>query len=455
MKTRVGIAIAAGLVVVAGCGASGLETGAGTVESKTASAFLITAETDWHQKVDTERNKNIEPSARCYYVTGADGKQSLGTVACGPLRRLGSPERSVWDIVKIDTTPGEKPGLKLPDEVQWQQSQLRPASSTLWRPDDKKADDNADALAAPPAPPAEAGLARVTDGGQKLDLKPATGKLVVPDGTVTLKGLANPETIGGAADVMGPASGEKFIAAEFTTAPTLNAISGEPGFGSGSKSTPATKWTVTVGTEQRPVEMFRPEEKGTSTARTLLVSVPKDATDVSLTATSGSVVQKVSLITGERTTTDVATTYYRTDLSADLNKSFPATRREVKPYFNATYALNIDKAGLSPWDSDRGWAPAGKAWFVARWTGNLDYNYILYDVTWAPQSVTATADGAAVPGIKVTHTDDDIAFLVPADTKAVQLNVSSVLKFSANDPAAKPTSGSVAFPPLTATATFQ
>src|SRR5690242_1252110 len=198
MKTRAGIAVAAGLAVVAGGGASRLETGAGTVESKTASAFLVTAETGWHQKVDAEPNKNVGPTARCYYVTGADGKQSLGTVACGPLRRLGSPDRQVWDIVKIDTTPGDKPGLKLPDDAQWQQSQLRPAGSAFWRPDDKKADDTADALAAPPAPPAEAGLARIADGGQKLDLKPATGKLVVPDGTVTVKGIATPETIGGA-----------------------------------------------------------------------------------------------------------------------------------------------------------------------------------------------------------------------------------------------------------------
>jgi len=456
MKTRAGIAVAAGLVVVTGCAASGLETGAGTVEEKTASAFLTTAEAGWHQRVDAEPNKNLGPSARCYYVTGADGKQSLGTMACGPLRRLGTPERQVWDIVRVQTTGGDKPGFELPDGEQWQTSQLRPENSAFWRPDDKQVDDAADALAAPPAPSAQAGLTTVTEASEKLDLKPAGGKLVVPDGTLTLKGLATPATIGSGVEVKAPATGEKFIAAEFTTSPTLDPLTDSPAFDvRTSKTTAATKWTVTVGGQQRPVEVL-PSDSGTANgARTLVVSVPKDASDVTLTATSGSVVQKLSLSTGERTTTDVASAYYRTGVAVDLSKSYPRTKRNVGQYFKSGYQLSLQKAALTPWDPARGWAPAGKAWVRVQLSSELDYTDILYRTTWVSPFLTATADGSAVPAVQGTPNDDVIAIPVPAATKVVQLTTKNVLSFSATDPGAVPASGTVTFPPLAATATFQ
>ncbi|MFC9691414.1 hypothetical protein ACFTSF_22860 [Kribbella sp. NPDC056951] len=442
-----------GLLVVAGCGASGLETGAGTVEQETASAFLTTTETDWHQQVDAEPNKNVRPSARCYYVTGADGKQSLGTMACGPLRRLGTAERQVWDVIRLETTGSDKPGFKVPDDEQWKKSQLRPDSSAFWRPDDKQADGDADALAAPPAPAAQSGLATVTDKSEKLALKPATGKLVVPDGTLTLKGIATPDTIGSGVDVKAPASGEKFIAAEFTTSPTIDPLTDRPAF-IGSTGTAATKWAVKVGSEQRPIEAISDDPEATNAARTLVVSVPKDASDVTLTATSGSVVQKLSLTTGERTTPDVAAAYYRTSLSADLNKSFPKTIRNVGQYFKSSYQLSLQKAALTPWDPTRGWAPAGKAWVRIQLSSQLNWTDILYKTTWAPPFLTATADGAAIPAVQSKHSDTVIAIPVPAATKTVQLSAKNELSFSATDPGAIPTSGTVTFPPLTATANF-
>ncbi|WP_328332810.1 hypothetical protein OHA70_14940 [Kribbella sp. NBC_00382] len=456
MKTRVGVALAAGLVVVAGCGASGLETGGGTVEKKTASAFLTTTEADWHKQVDAESNKNIDPSARCYFVTGADGKQSLGTLACGPLRRLGTPERQVWDVLAIQTTGGDKPGFEPADSDQWQKSQLRPDNSAFWRPDDKKADDNADALAAPAAPAAQAGLTTVSDKSEKLELKPATGKIVVPDGTLTLKGLATPETVGSGTEVKAPASGEKFVVAVFGTTPTLDPLDGASAVNAATAKSALTKWTVTVGDEQRPVEVLPGVGSEASAAeRTLLVSVPKDTSDLTLTATNGGVVQKLSLTTGERTTTDVAAAYYRTGVSVDLGKSFPPTVRNVGEYYKSTYFLSLKKAALAPWDPDHGWAPAGKAWFRLQIDSKLDYNYILYKTTWVAPFLKLTADGVAIPPVPDTMDVDVIAIPVPATTKVVQLTANSVLSFAATDPGATPASGRVTFPVLTATATFQ
>jgi hypothetical protein len=454
MKTRVGVALAAGLVVVAGCGASGLETGAGTVEKKTATAFLTTTEADWHKQVDGESNKNVGPSARCYFVTGADGKQSLGTLACGPLRRLGTPERQVWDTLRIETTGGEKPGFKVPDGEPWNRSQLRPDNSAFWRPDDKKTDDNADALAAPPAPAAQAGLTTVSDKSEKLELKPATGKIVVPDGTLTLKGLATPETVGSGTEVKAPASGEKFVVAVFSTTPTNDPLTGSPAVNAGNAKAVATKWTVTVGSEQRPVDVISQDAPAGAAERTLLVSVPKDTSDLTLTATNGAVVQKLSLTTGERTTPDVAAAYYRTGVSANLNKSFPLTVRNLPLYFKSSYSLALKKAALTPWDPDHGWAPAGKTWFRVQTDSMLDFNYILYKTTWSPPFVTVTADGAAIPATQVTANDEVIVLAVPAATKVVKVTTKSVLTFTATDTGATPKSGAVTFPSLTATATF-
>ncbi|WBQ04894.1 hypothetical protein [Kribbella sp. CA-293567] len=456
MKTRVGCTLAAGLLAVSGCGASGLQTGAGTVEKKTASAFLTTAESDWHRQVDTEPNQNLSPQARCYFVTGADGKQSLGTMACGPLRRLGTAERQVWDIARIEPTGGDKPGLELADDEQWKRSQLRPDSSAFWRPDDKPADGNADALAAPPAPAAKTGLTSVSGKREVLDLKPATDKLVVPDGTLTLKGVATPEIFGSGTEVLAPASGEKFVAAVFGTSPTLDPLTNGPAYVPGkTKGTPVTKWTVDVGGEQRPVTVFSEDSSAATVEQTLLVSVPKDSAEILLTATSGSVVQSLSLTTGKRTTPEVAAAYYRAGTSTELNKALPTTARNQGQYFKSSFSLSLKKAVLTPWDPARGWAPQGKAWVRVEIGSRLDYTYVIYSSTWVSPFLTVTADGAPIPATQGNPDADVITFAVPATTKTVQLTTNSTLKFTSNTSGADPMAGAVTFPPLTATATFR
>ncbi|TDU89273.1 hypothetical protein EV138_2835 [Kribbella voronezhensis] len=460
MKMRAGLALTAGLVLVSGCGASGLETGAGTVEKKTAEAFLTTAESTWHRQVDDESNKNLSAEARCYFVTGADGNKSLGTVACGPLRRLGSAERQVWDVARIETTGADKPGLELPEDEPWKLSQVRPDNSELWRPDNKKAADDADALAAPPAPAAPAGLTEVSDKSQTLDLEPAGDKLVVPDGTLTLKGIATPETIGSGAEVRAPASGEKFIAAVFGTAPTMDPLTGrelvDPA--SGDAKAVATKWTVTVGGQQRPVDIF-PDAAGSAVVpeRTLIASVPKDAAEVLLTATNGPVVQTLSLATGKRTSTTAAA-FYRTGTMATLNKSVPAKSITLGYSFRSKFSYSLGRAALMPWDPAAGWAPDGQTWIRVELKSSLEYTFLQYDKSWADPMLTATADGTSVgrsAGVNSPEADI-IAIAVPAGARSIQLKAQPRLNFTSNSfsPHNSPKSGTAVYPPLTATATF-
>ena len=463
MMMRAGIALAAGLLLVTGCGASGLETGAGTVEQKTAEAFLTTAESAWHRQVDAEPTKNLSPEARCYFVTGADGNKSLGTVACGPLRRLGTAEHRVWDIVRIEPTGGDKPGLEIPDQEPWKQSQVRPDSSALWRPDDNKAADDADALAAPPAPAAPAALTEISDKSQSLELKPATDKLILPDGTVTLKGIATPETIGNGTEVQAPATGEKFVVAVISTSPTVDQLTGNPAYDPqdrtpGSKAV-ATKWTITVGGQKRPVDGLSSSDGSAVTPeRTIIVSVPKDTTEVLLTATNGSVSQSLSLTSGKRTTSTAAA-YYRTSTHAQLNKDLPTKAVNLGSTFKSKFSLSLQQAALTPWDPQAGWAPTGQAWVRVQLDSTLEYPFIVYQKAWAPTFLTATADGVPVPTPVGTNNPGAtvITFAVPATAKSVQIKAVARLNFTSNSysPHNSPKSGTAVYPALTATATFQ
>lgn len=468
MKVRTAAALAAGLMLVAGCGTAGLETGAGTVEKKTAEAFLATAEADWRQRVDNEPNKNLSADGRCYFVTGAEGNKSLGTLACGPLRRLGSAGGEVWDTVRVESTGGDKPGVEIPDNEPWKTGQVRPASSGLWRPDDKAATADADKLAAPPAPAAAAGMTMISDTRYSLELEPASERLVVPDGTVTLKGLATPDVIGAGAEAKGPASGEKFVVATFTTAETIDPLTGLAATGpapdSGTfgeeRDTKTTVWTVTVGGQQRPVEVLPEREAGDTTAstlRTIIVSVPVNTADVLLTATNGSVVQSLSLTTGKRTTPDVAATYYRRGVVAQLDKAIPAKALNQGRDFTSTYSLELAKAALAPWDPEKGWAPTGKVWFRMSCESKLEYPDSLYDLTWNPAFLTATADGATVATGRGGCVNGFSAWLVPATVKTVQVKAAASMTFRSNGASryTLPLSGAGSYGTLAATATFQ
>jgi hypothetical protein len=178
-----------GVVLVAGCGSSGLETGAGTVDDRTTEAFVAATEADWRQQVDTGTSHNLSPDARCYFVT-ADGRRSLGTMACGPVRRLGSAEGSVWDLIKIEGTAGDDAGLRIPEGEEWQRSVARPAEGRLTRPDDKEPPADADMLALPAAPPAGSRLALVQDQFGSAELTEHREQVVaaaVPAGVRTVR----------------------------------------------------------------------------------------------------------------------------------------------------------------------------------------------------------------------------------------------------------------------------
>jgi hypothetical protein len=130
-------------------------------------------------------------------------------------------------------------------------------------------------------------------------------------------------------------------------------------------------------------------EPAKTTDRTIVASVPKDASEVLLTAANGTVTQSLSLITGRRTTTDTAAAYYRTSTQVALNKSLGEKTVNQGRDFRSTYRLTFDKAVLTSWDPEHSWAPAGKAWVRVKYKSELSYNYAQYLATWNKAFLTA------------------------------------------------------------------
>lgn len=483
---------------------AGLETAAGTVDQKTASAFLSIADTDWRNDIEaaagaggvSRQVQNLPPDARCYFVTAdstSGGKQSLHLMACGPVRRLGVAEGAVWDIARIEGTSngnqtGEtgQTGLRIVDSDPWQRSVRRPADGDLFRPDDKECPDGADQLAAPPAPAASPRLVQVHAqpephgqvggvGAQlgKVKLAEHNEPLIAPDVTVTLTGLGTADTIGVGAHTRVPAAGERFVVARFTTAKTSDPVAGpvsEPARDSISgqigRSDVETSFGVAADGQSHPIDLVTTNNTGTPGSMDwrglpgggyLVASVPTDAKDVSLTATTQGVTQSLSLLTSERTSTNVAAAYYRPTRSVTLNQRLPVKTVKIGRDFDTTYTIAITKVGLTAWDPEKGWAPPGQAWLRFRYDETWDPPSALYEVTWNSRFFTATADGRPItlPTDYNTYTRI-LTAAVPADVKTIRITVTARFTFIEKSGInyAQPKSGTADFGTLTAGATF-
>jgi hypothetical protein len=445
------IVTAASILVVAGCGSSGLESPGGTIQDEAAEAFLATADASWHRSVDGFGGQTISPEARCYLVADKDGKQFRGTMACGPVRRLGSAPGHVWDLSEVSTVPsGDGAGLQADDNPDRKQSQAVPADGSLWRPDGTEPPSDADSLAEPQVPKASPGMVTVLDQLEVPGLRPVSGQLVNPDTTLTLTGLGSVGYFGQGTTAKAPADGEKFVVARY-----VNDSTGRWG---GPGSSTGTTWTVTVGQTSRPAEDVRPkpEDGGPgSDPKYLVASVPNDAEEVLLSSRNGSVSQSLSLVSGKRTT-DTAAAYYRKNTKAEIGKtSQPKSVRNGD--YHASYAMTFDDARLLAWDEDKGWAPPGKAWFVLTFAQRVEMPSV-YQTKWNPKLFMATADGqpvdtGAIDGdIRLAHR---ATWAVPAGVRTVRVTAHAAGTFKAPSALfATPVRGSVDFGTFATDVTF-
>lgn len=445
----------AGVLLLSGC-TSDLSSSGGTVTAETAEAFLTGAESGWRAEVDAEgETANRAPDSRCYLVTDAEHKQFRNAMACGPVRRVGTKDGDVWDLSQVVTTAsGDGAGLQAPDPDDADESKPRPAEGGLWRPDGKEPADDADTLAAPPAPAADAGYTAVLTQVDVQDLKEVSSPLINPDSAIKVTGVGTAEQISRLGNILRPAGGERFVVARFEqVASDIQVTAGDP----------KTTYAVDAGGSPHAVDPTDVEdaaagggqEPSTVRIRYLVASVPIDSKQVLLTSRHDRTAQSLSLLSGQRTTLQVASAYYRPRTDVKLGQ---ALRKQITVGdFDGRYALTLTQAQLRPWDAEQGWAPTGRAWFRLRYNESTGLPYAGFKMRWSPRFFTATADGAPIMtrskgnGLDFKENWTEV-WSVPANVRQVKVTIHAVMTFTSD--AFKPSPGRADFGTLRVDVSF-
>ena len=129
-----------------------------------------------------------------------------------------------------------------------------------------------------------------------------------------------------------------------------------------------------------------------------VVSVPKDAHDVSLEVSDHGRAQTISLSNGTRGT-DAIATYYRKVRGNDLGRPQSGKRPLGADPNGAAlgYSAYVENADLAAWTPDAGWAGHGYAWLIVQyesWT-TIKSPIAQNDLQWA-KSFSVTVNGTKI-----------------------------------------------------------
>jgi hypothetical protein len=356
---RIGV-LAVGVVAgatVAGCGGDVKYAGQ---EISSDVSFLGQIEQQFRD--DTGHGSvKVGHGSHCWLLRDKDSGEIDPVAACGPVRHLGAADTGVWDLYRFKGTVSGKT-LTVADVAVDKAGAALPADREPYRGDDATVPADADALSPPEAPPARPGMAKVIPD-VKVDnvAKPQKGKLIIPGGTVEATEVGEVRTIPGdeQSPVYRPADGEEFRAVSVTITPDENA-------GAGSVDvTPA--YSVKAGSQRIAADLGRDSSgQPVSGAQVLVVSVPKGQ-DAELVVSVAGVDQALSVRTGDRTSTTAAA-YYRENSKIAVGQRYPSQHVTVGQ-FQLGHQVTFTEATVTPFDPDKGWAPAGKAWLELGFTG--------------------------------------------------------------------------------------
>lgn len=353
---RIGV-VAAGVVavtVLAGCG-GGVKYAGSKVDSEVT--FVDQIEQRFREDADRSR-ANIGTGAHCWLLKDKDSGELDSVAACGPVRHLGVAEGGVWDLYRfngsVDGKQVEIDGVTLDKTA----AEL-PRDREPYRGDDAKIPERADVLAPPDAPPAKAAMARIVPDAKVENVaKPPKSQLILPGATVQATEVGEVRFLPG--DEQSPlyraADGEEFRAVKVK-------IAADPDAPKGSVGT-APAYVVKAGSQQTAIDLGK-DPKATD-GETVVVSVPRGQ-DADLVVTVAGVGQSLSVRTGDRTSTTAAA-YYRQNTKVSVNKQFPSQHVTVGQ-FQLGHQITFTDATVSPFDSDKGWAPAGKVWLELGFSG--------------------------------------------------------------------------------------
>lgn len=432
-KTLIGAGIAAavliGTVTAVGAfvGDPSFSTPSGDVVN--AKEFLIAANQQWRQDLtSTQANQmNLSKDGACYYVEQPGTQMLTGSVACGPVRRATAPAGQVWDLYSFQTAV-QQDGATLVHLSSRSSSAARPAGQLLAA-DGSQPAKSADSLALPPLPSAPATLSQSYDlaEGESVDGQPSLAGAVLhsPVGTLTLTAAG---TLG-SASVSADQGGDPVVmkAAQGYELRYFAWKVDSPEGGSTSTcvwscpQAPTSSLTLIVGSH-------RTDLGAANGSGGWLMSLPK-GTDAQLALTVGTKELRTSVVSG-KTAEDPQEALY------SLQNGTYAASKNIATWHGSydddgfpdkfTYDLSVSDVTLTPYDTDKGWAPAGKAWLEVSASDNCSGSdcSILY------KDWTVTVDGARSP-LSVDRLTGKAsgtqAFLVPVTTRSAQLHLQSKL----------------------------
>ena len=412
-----------------------------------ASNYLSQTEQKWRESVAglSTDEAAVASDARCYFVVDSS-RIFTSAIACGPIRRADGSDRHVWDLYATEvqgssttdsfaSTPDSGPSLA--EATPGATGSERPAGE-LYHPDGQQPTADADALAAPVKPAADAGLLGTLDLSglpttAAVAVDPAKNSLISPAGTIQVTQVAQLSMVSGnVVDIITgkpmdssksyvPSAGRHFAVFTIATTPgwpkpdtAVLELGAKPPDGSVTFVDGQTKTDISdkVGLT------------GISSSRTVsFVASVADGSSPTISLGVAGHTQQLSLGSATRVPDPLAAAYYRLNRQSAVNASSPTFTKKYGTYgAQFSYSATVSTVTFTPYDQGKGWAQAGNVWIELAVKDSATSTFG-DRVTTDYSKWILTADGknyrSVANSLDGGNTSGAVTFAVPAATKTV------------------------------------
>ncbi|MGI8722745.1 MAG: hypothetical protein ACR2JG_11010 [Geodermatophilaceae bacterium] len=353
-----------------------------------------------------QRGGATNDETSCYFVVkSAETTDIEDGLACGPVLFVDGDEGQPYLSFPLEASAGDGDArLTVAPEPQAPEPAALADPDLLRRPDGGTPPEANGGLAVPEPPRAEAGTFTAVPS-EDLELNPtsATARIGSPTMSIDVTGIATPDRYGKGDDARRPAEGEKFVAFELVSG------AGEMG--------PIAEFSVAVQVNDSD-PMPLPDGTDLSGGPVALsISVPEDSDEVSLVVTEGTIVQRLSLITGEPDPGNIAI-WQRANRNQVVGFSQGLTIRESAPGFvteDFATTLSVNEVGLSYFDGPNNRTPSAPTQALLILDTVVDISGQLGQLP-PPFWTLTLADGTVIPAGDLLDDPDliGIFFEVPA-----------------------------------------
>lgn len=365
------------------------------------------------------RNGALNDQTSCYFVVkNADTTDIEDRLVCGPVLFVDGDQGQSYLTFPLEGSAGDGDArLAVAAEPDSPEPAALASPDLLRRPDGNTPPEGSGGLAVPEPPRAEAGTFTVIPSeGTDLESTPATARIGSPTMSIDLTAIGEPERYGQGDEARRPAEGEKFVAFEITSG------AGEVG--------PIGEFSVAVQIDEDDPTQLPDDADLSGGPVTLAISVPEDTEDVHLVVADGTIVQRLSLTTGEPDPDNIAV-WQRTTRSQSLTFSQSFSVRQSQPGFvteDFPCTLIVDGVFLTYFagpNADR--APSAPSQAFLDLSGVLDISGQQGQVAPVFWSLTLP-DGTVLPAFDLNDDPDliDIFFEVPANFTEGSVNFGGV-----------------------------